>query len=429
MPEPESAFYIYAPDTAVIMPKDLADPEGEGGKLALRQFADNRYLLVRMDGEASGLGLDNSIPSGRDLAGIWIRLDSRPQEGPTGAQVLSWLRKAVPKAIPPHPVPPKLRKKRQLKHLSRQVIGLTFPEEATPDGDTRNGWIFLCVDWAAHGFLMEGQVTSPSERSVRIPDLVQLKDRSVVVLGVGSLGGDTAVHLARAGTGHLHLLDHDRFEVNNAVRHVLDTHDVGLNKAEAVAKACERANPFSSLSFDGQIRFGVVTREPPQPLERLFEVVGGSDLVVETTGSTQIQLLAGRVAWDLGKPFVSCWLTEASWAGHVVRLVRGKTACPVCFATRALGNELLEGDAGPEDPAFPQGCSHPTTTGAGFEAIEVVANTVRLIAGMLTLYPAPRWDHAVLNFRRSPDDSERPRFQAENLERTEDCESCNCGAG
>lgn len=93
--------------------------------------------------------------------------------------------------------------------------------------------------------------------------------------------------------------------------------------------------------------------------------------------------------------------------------------------------ELLKGDAADDEDAraFPQGCSHPTTTGAGFDALEVVTNTVRLIAGELSAYPSPVWDHAVLNFRRAPDDQERPRFEAEHLEKSESCESCQRAAG
>lgn len=433
MPEPQSSFFAYEPEAVVLMPSDLASPGGQRGKLKLRQFAEDRYYLEEVDGVGSELGLESAFAKKGQLYGTWIRLDKPPiAAGKTGQEILNWLRQEEPEAFTGMPVLKKqLRKSKHLKQPSRQVVGLTFPEEADAAGTCRDGWIFLRIEWSRHGALIRSQVSSPEERSVRVPDLVQLADRKVAVLGVGSLGGDTAVQLARAGIGGLHLFDPDRFEANNSVRHVLDTHSSGLNKAKEVARACKWANPFTQITLDGELRFGGPPIDGVQPLERLYDVVDESSLLVDTTGINQLQFLAAKVAWEMDKPFASCWLTEGSWAGHLVLLMPGRTACPLCFVTRTREGKLLEGDAAEEDVAraFPQGCSHPTTIGAGFEALDLVANTVRLIAGELSAYPSPDWHHAVLNFRRSPDDRYRPRFEVERLEKSENCSSCDRSAG
>jgi hypothetical protein len=69
----------------------------------------------------------------------------------------------------------------------------------------------------------------------------------------------------------------------------------------------------------------------------------------------------------------------------------------------------LIGEADPDTAVFAQGCVHPTTSGAGFEASEVVTNAGRMAAAMLADgYPDPGWDHAVFNFRRRPDDPDHP---------------------
>src|SRR5687768_13956291 len=43
----------------------------------------------------------------------------------------------------------------------------------------------------------------------RAPELAPLPNKKVVIVGLGCLGSTTAMSLARAGVGELHLVDHD----------------------------------------------------------------------------------------------------------------------------------------------------------------------------------------------------------------------------
>lgn len=86
-----------------------------------------------------------------------------------------------------------------------------------------------------------GDVTSgppPSAAQAR------LADARIVVLGVGGLGGWSALSLACCGVGEMLLIDGDRVEVSNLNRQVLYTEaDVGRLKAEVAA---ERLGAFNS---------------------------------------------------------------------------------------------------------------------------------------------------------------------------------------
>ena len=48
--------------------------------------------------------------------------------------------------------------------------------------------------------------------------VARLRDAHVLVLGVGGVGGEAAVMLARAGVGHLTLVDGDTVDVSNLNR-------------------------------------------------------------------------------------------------------------------------------------------------------------------------------------------------------------------
>ena len=56
----------------------------------------------------------------------------------------------------------------------------------------------------------------------------------VVVVGVGTVGSQIVMELARCGVGRLRLIDGDHLEESNRPRHVLPVGYVGKNKAEAM---------------------------------------------------------------------------------------------------------------------------------------------------------------------------------------------------
>ena len=69
----------------------------------------------------------------------------------------------------------------------------------------------------------------------------------VAVCGLGGLGSNVSIALARAGVGHLHLLDFDRVETSNLNRQQYAATQVGLPKAEALRANLAAINPFCDV--------------------------------------------------------------------------------------------------------------------------------------------------------------------------------------
>ena len=69
----------------------------------------------------------------------------------------------------------------------------------------------------------------------------------VAVCGLGGLGSNVAVALARAGVGHLHLIDFDRVEPSNLNRQQYAAAQVGMPKAEALRANLAAVNPFCDV--------------------------------------------------------------------------------------------------------------------------------------------------------------------------------------
>lgn len=71
-----------------------------------------------------------------------------------------------------------------------------------------------------------------------------LSDKHVAVFGIGGVGGFCAEALARAGVGHLTLVDDDTVSVSNLNRQLVALHStVGLPKTEVLAQRILDINP------------------------------------------------------------------------------------------------------------------------------------------------------------------------------------------
>ena len=82
----------------------------------------------------------------------------------------------------------------------------------------------------------------------------ELKDKHVLVLGVGGVGGHVAEYLARCGVGKLTLVDGDRVARSNLNRQLPAlTSTLGEYKAEVLARRLRDINPAGE--FSGVARF------------------------------------------------------------------------------------------------------------------------------------------------------------------------------
>jgi len=75
----------------------------------------------------------------------------------------------------------------------------------------------------------------------------QLKNGKVAIAGLGGLGSNIAVMLARIGVGKLLLVDFDKVEVSNLNRQHYNVSHIGMFKTEALYSQIEKINPFVEI--------------------------------------------------------------------------------------------------------------------------------------------------------------------------------------
>lgn len=77
----------------------------------------------------------------------------------------------------------------------------------------------------------------------------KLSNAYVAIAGLGGLGSNIAVMLARSGVGHLLLIDFDSVDVTNLNRQVYMIPHVGMKKTEALKTILEQINPYLDYEF------------------------------------------------------------------------------------------------------------------------------------------------------------------------------------
>jgi adenylyltransferase/sulfurtransferase len=144
----------------------------------------------------------------------------------------------------------------------------------------------------------------------------------VTVIGVGATGSVLANHLARAGVGHLRLVDRDFVELNNLQRQLLyDEDDIAAMLPKAVAAAAKLRRINSEIAIEE-----IVADVGPANIAGL---IADADVVLDGTDNFATRYLINDACVKLGKPWVYCGVLATYGMTHTVR--PGVTPCLRCI--------------------------------------------------------------------------------------------------
>ncbi len=80
--------------------------------------------------------------------------------------------------------------------------------------------------------------------------LAKFEQASVAVCGLGGLGSNIAIALARAGVGKLHLIDFDSVDITNLNRQQYSVNQLGMPKTEALKDTLLNIAPYCDIITD-----------------------------------------------------------------------------------------------------------------------------------------------------------------------------------
>lgn len=158
---------------------------------------------------------------------------------------------------------------------------------------------------------------------------VSLKEKSVLVVGVGALGTVIANHLVRAGIGHVRIVDRDYVELSNLQRQMLfDEDDV----KESLPKAIAAERKLRAINSEVTVE-GIVTDVTASTLPALLK---GVDLVLDGTDNFQTRFLLNDICFKEGIPFSYGGVVGAR--GMTAFFIPGKTPCLRCLINQGAGS-------------------------------------------------------------------------------------------
>ena len=152
----------------------------------------------------------------------------------------------------------------------------------------------------------------------------------MLIVGVGAVGGFLAEELARLGISPLRLVDHDRIEVENLVRHPLGASAVGLPKASTLADRIHNDFPACDV-------IGIDANFLELPSNEQLRLVREADLVVAATDSVECQRRINEVclAAEAIAVYPAVWVgthVRDAEVGEILWVLPGRhTPCYLCM--------------------------------------------------------------------------------------------------
>lgn len=149
-------------------------------------------------------------------------------------------------------------------------------------------------------------------RNKAIIETGELKDKKVVLVGLGSIGSHVAIELAKAGVGNFVLIDMDRLSAANICRHSCGLDDIGRLKVLAVKDRLKRVNPFIDVAVSAE--------NVNADLEKTRALCAGADLIVTSTDTTASRRMMNYIALSLKVIAIFSGVFERAKGGRVFKV-------------------------------------------------------------------------------------------------------------
>jgi adenylyltransferase/sulfurtransferase len=125
----------------------------------------------------------------------------------------------------------------------------------------------------------------------------RLANSHAVIIGCGALGSMQAEMLARAGVGHLRLVDRDFIEESNLHRQIIfDEQDVAERLPKAVAAAARINRVNSTIKVDAIVK--------DVNYSNIETIINDADVVLDGTDNFEARFLLNDASVKLNKPWI-----------------------------------------------------------------------------------------------------------------------------
>jgi molybdopterin/thiamine biosynthesis adenylyltransferase len=161
------------------------------------------------------------------------------------------------------------------------------------------------------------------------------EEKTVAVIGCGSVGSEIARQLASIGVSNIILVDFDNLEIANVYRHFLSPEFIGEDKATVLALDLKKRYPYTNITVVPQKRLDSCLTN-----DFLASVQG---IIVATGSPTEERYFNEQLIRYKIRPWVIyCWVEGHGVGGHAVYVHTSGKGCLNCLYKDSNGKKSLE---------------------------------------------------------------------------------------
>jgi molybdopterin/thiamine biosynthesis adenylyltransferase len=217
--------------------------------------------------------------------------------------------------------------------------------------------------------------------TIGIDGQLTLLRSAVAIIGLGGLGGFVAEGLARAGVGHLTLVDGDVFCDHNLNRQVLCCEsNLGRAKAKVAAERVHQVN--CAVEVRPVVEFATC--------RNLAAILSGVNVVVDALDRLPTRLVLQRFASEAGVPMVHGAI--AGWMGQVMTIFPGDVGLQALYGDGTVPEQGVEAELG-----CPPGSPMMIAAWQINETIKILLGTGELLRGRMLFIDAAVGDMRLLS--------------------------------
>lgn len=151
-----------------------------------------------------------------------------------------------------------------------------------------------------------------------------ISGKPVLVVGVGSGGSRVTPEFTQSGVTDFIVMDHDRVEVGNVMRHVARLSDVGRFKTKVLAELIREKNPYANVrTLEEKVTW--------DNSEKVRELVRQAAIVLCCTDNRPSKLILNRLCVEENTPLIIAGAFRRAYGGQVLRIRPGESMCYQCF--------------------------------------------------------------------------------------------------
>lgn len=311
------------------------------------------------------------------------------------------------------------------------LIGLIFPEEVAK-GKIGWGWMFLsqCQRRSnGRNFPQHVQLNIPVQSiadedvQLRIPDSAGFQEKTISIIGLGTLGAISALEIAKNGVKKLILMDFDRVDTTSNVRWPLGYKYVGQQKVVALKNFI--LENFPKVEVEIHIhKIGSIQdlfRNENKKIEQFLN----TDFVYDSSAEEGVNHFLSGLCRKKDLPYITVEGRRGVWGGIISRVlpVQDK-GCWMCLQHALFDGTITPPPEDSKGGIQAKGCGDISFTGSSFDMYNISLASVKLLAQTLNGVD-PGYDVGVLSMVDEKENPILPKWDSHNLEIHPNCPYCH----